>query len=360
MKRIVPFFVAIFAVACAYAGDRQFMKDIDRREIAELKKIQPPPDATELKLIRAFPSSKQEEAGEYLPQPDSFVCDSLGNYYIADQKTNVIYKYDPSGKYLGLIGKPGQGPGDLYLPRHIDIIDDVLVINDVGNRRVQKFDLKGQDINSTRISKSYADMIFAKDGKIIGAPLSLESPGEGYALVEIMGPDGKIIRAFGTPIEFKYGKSVMNGRRIIIKDDREIIVVFRVLPILRRYSLDGRLLQERRLKTEFSFRKEKINLRMNSYLPDHKVGNYVIFPAAEILDETIYLVDHVPPRLWIWAIDADFRVTHTYWANVGDHLFVRDFIPFRERGQINFALLGSLTPYEEKINIFTPKKEILS
>jgi len=63
MKRIVPFFAAIFAVACAYAEGRQFMKDIDRREVAELKKFQPPPDATELKLIRAFPASKLGEYG---------------------------------------------------------------------------------------------------------------------------------------------------------------------------------------------------------------------------------------------------------------------------------------------------------
>ena len=355
MKRIVLLILVLFAFVYGDSVERQFMKNIDKREIEDLKNIQPSPDAKELKLIRSFPSLEQEEAGEYLPQPDSFVRDSLGNYYIADQKTNIIYKYDSSGKYIGRIGKPGQGPGDLYLPRHIEIIDDVLIVNDVGNRRVQKFDLMGQVINSTRIFKSYTDMVFARDGKIIGAPLSIELPGEGNALVEIMGSDGKIIRAFGTPIKFKYGKSVMNGRRIIMKDDNEIIVVFRVLPILRRYSLDGRLLQEQRLKTEFSLQKEKINLRMNSYLPDHKAGNCIVFHAAEILDGMIYLVDHVPPRLWIWEVNTDFRIARTYWANVGDHLFVRDFIPFRERGQINFALLGSLTPYEAKVHIFAPK-----
>jgi len=335
------------------------MEDRDRREIAELTKIQPPPGATELKLILAFPTTKQEEAGEYLSQPDSFVRDSRGNYYIADQKTNVIYKYDFSGRYLGLIGKPGQGPGDLYLPRHIETIDDVLIVNDVGNRRIQKFDLKGQVINSTRIFKSYADMIFGRDGKIIGAPLYIEPPGESNALIEIMGFDGKIVRAFGAPIEFKYGKSTMNARKILVNKNNEVILVFRVLPILRRYSFEGQMLKEQRLKTEFSLQKEKINLRMNSYLPDHKAGNYVIFPAAKILDETIFLVDHVPPRLWIWAVDADFRVTHTYWANTGDYLFARDFIAFRENGQIHFALLGSLMPYEEKINIFAPKKREL-
>ena len=332
------------------------MADRDRREIAELTKIQPPPGATELKLILAFPTSKQEEAGEYLSQPDSFVRDSFGNYYIADQKTNVIYKYDCSGKYLGLIGKTGQGPGDLYLPRHIEIIDDVLTVNDVGNRRVQRFDLMGRFINTIRMFKSYSDMVFVRTGNIVGAPLSIERPGDGEKLVEIMGSDGKIVRAFGAPIEFKYGKSTMNARKILVNKNNEVILVFRFLPILRRYSFEGQMLKEQRPKTEFSFQKEKINLRMNSYLPDHKAGNYVVFPAAEILDETIYLVDHVPPRLWIWAVDADCRVTHTYWANTGDFLFARDFIPFRENGQIHFALLGSLTPDEAKINIFAPRK----
>jgi hypothetical protein len=354
IRKSIPIILILSAFIYANYGRCLYLKDIDRKEKGELGRIIPPPAAIELKLIRSFPTTEQEEAGQYLPQPDSLARDRLGNYYIADQKASVIYKYDSSGKYVGQFGRPGQGPGDLSLPRHIEIFDDIIHVNDVGNMRTQYFDLKGQFIKTTRMFKSFVDLAFLQDGQIVGAPLSVEWTGD-KALVEILASDGKIVRAFGDPFEFKYDRSAMNTRKIIVNKKNEIILVFDFLPILQRYSMQGQLLQEKRLETEFSFQKERINRRMNSYLPDQKAAKVIIFHAVGILDDTIYIVDHVPPRIWIWAVDENLRIIRTYWASTGDYLFARDFLPTVENGQINFIILGSLSPYEAKIHIFAPK-----
>jgi hypothetical protein len=50
------------------------------------------------------------------------VCeDSDDNYYVCDIRAHKVYKFAPDGKFLISFGQKGQGPGDLYYPRYIDI-----------------------------------------------------------------------------------------------------------------------------------------------------------------------------------------------------------------------------------------------
>lgn len=355
-RQSIFFSILLLTISNLDQGSSQYLKDIDRKEIGELNKIRPPAGAMELKLVRSFPTQEQEEAGHYLPQPSSFTRDPSGNYLIADTKTDVIYKYDSSGVYLGLFGRPGQGPGDLSLPSHIDMLDEIIQVHDVGNRRLQFFNNQGQYIKSVRLFKDYSDLVLMRDGQIIGAPLYIERPGED-SLIEVMASDGKAIRAFGALADFKYDKASMNSRNILINSSNEIIVVFNHLPIIRKYSIRGQLLQEVRLESEFSFQKEKLNRRMNSYLPDQKAAKVVVFYAAGILNDTIYLVDYVRPRMWIWAVDDNLRITRTYfWENTGDYMVARKIVPIAEKGQVIFNILGPTTQgAEERIHIFSPK-----
>lgn len=355
-RKGIPLFLVFTALVYTEYSRGQYLKDIDRKEIGELSKILPPPNTIELKLIRSFPTQSQEDAGHYLPQPSSFARDPFGNVLITDTKANVIYKYDSAGNYTGQYGRPGQGPGDLSLPMRIDIFDDTIHVHDVGNRRLQYFDIRGRYIRVVRVFKDYTDLVFMRDGQIIGTPLYIDRAGE-EALVEVMASDGKRVRAFGTPIDFKYDRNAMNSRKILINGSNEIIIVFECLPILQKYSVQGRLLQEIRLETEFSYQKEIINRRMNSYFPDQKAAKIVIFCAAGILKDTIYIVDYVQPIMWIWAVDDNFKVTRTYyWTNKGDYVCARQILPTVENGHIFFAVLGATSQGgEERIHIFSPK-----
>lgn len=74
---------------------------------------------------------------------DVFVCDSYGN---------DIKKFDSTGKFIKLIGKKGQGPGDLYLPTIITVSDDRLIVWEELNRRISIFTLDGGFIRSVKFS----------------------------------------------------------------------------------------------------------------------------------------------------------------------------------------------------------------
>lgn len=355
-KRLYWPWILAAILICPQKGLCQFMRDIDRKEIGGLERIAPPPAAIELKLYRSFPTIEDEGAGHFLPEPSSFACDPPGGFYIADSKANVIFRFDRLGRFIGQFGRPGQGPGDFMLPLRVAIFDDAIHVHDAGNRRIQNLDLSGRYLGGRRVFKDYCDLAFCRDGSFVGAPLRVES-GESDALIEVLASDGKKVRAFGEPLRFAYDQSAMNRRRILINKNDEIVLVFACLPYVRRYSRLGQLLQESRLETPFSFKKETINRRMNSYLPDQKPGKLVVFYDACVRDDKIYLADYVRPRMWIWEIDGDLKITRTfYWTNAEDYMMIRQILPKADNGQMSFIVLGTLSNGgEERVHIFSIK-----
>ncbi|MCJ7581185.1 MAG: 6-bladed beta-propeller [Candidatus Aminicenantes bacterium] len=357
MKRLINCLVLLVVMLLSFVEAQsriQSQTDRDRKAIAEIRKIKPPASAIELKIIHSFPNDEDENDEQYLWQPHSFVQDSKGNYYITDTKANAVVIFDSSGKYLRRFGKLGQGPGDLSMPMMIQIFENLLVVYEAANRRLQYFDFQEISQKTFRLIKTYGPLVLMKDGRKLGAPLFVDKKDE-TMLVEVLSPEGKIINQFGTPIEFKWDQYSMNQRKLLFNSNNEIILVFRYLPILQKYSQDGRLLKDTRLETEFSLKLETINRRRNSYLPEKRVGKYAIFNNSEIVNDIIYLVNFNPPNLWIWAVDNNFDVINTYWAPVGEKFVIYDFQPEWVDNQINFTILAIASDSGAKIYVFAPK-----
>jgi len=357
MKNHILLYIAINCLfGATHSPEAQYLKEIDKKDIKGLNRILPPITAIELKLIRSFPNEGEEAQGYFLPQPDSFARDSRGYFYIPDTKANVIFKFDQVGTYIGKCGHPGQGPGDLSLPMNINIYADIIQVFDVGNRRVQWLDLSGRYIDSKRIFKDYNGLVFLPDGGFLGAPANLER-GTGNSLVDVLDEKGKIVRSFGNPVDFNYDRSAMNSRKIMISSNKEIFLVFECLPIIQKYSVDGQLIMDKLIQNEFSTKKEKINRRMNSYLPNNRPAKIVIFFAATLFDDLLFLADYVPNRLWIWAFDSDLKLLRTYyWNNAGDFMNIRYMTAVSDRNQLYFYILGSLYQGgEEKVHLFSSK-----
>ena len=245
MKRFINCFVLLVALLLFVVegpGGIQYQSDRDRKALDEIHKIKPPASAIELKIILSFPNAEDENGESYLWQQHSFVQDSKGNYYITDTRAHAVVIFDSSGRYLKRFGQHGQGPGDLGMPMSIFIIDDLLVVNEPGNRRLQYFDFNGISQKSSRLNKSYCSLVIFPDGRKIGAPLFVDKKDEAM-LVEVLSPEGEIINQFGTPIEFKWDQYSMNQRKLLFNSNNEIILVFRYLYILKKYSLYVHLLK---------------------------------------------------------------------------------------------------------------------
>jgi hypothetical protein len=75
--------------------------------------------------------------------------DTEGNVYIADGQARDVRVFDASGTYLRTIGSPGSGPGELGLAMNgVFVVDREVVVPDLGNARVNYFELGGPFIVS--------------------------------------------------------------------------------------------------------------------------------------------------------------------------------------------------------------------
>jgi hypothetical protein len=355
MKRIAwPGVFVVFGALTLGLGASRYQTEADRREYADLLKIKPPADAVELKIERSFPSAEQEEAGHFLNQPRAFIMDGQGRFYISDQNDHIVYRFDSRGQYLGQFGRQGQGPGDLSIPKHLQILDDEIAVNELGNMRIQYFTLEGVPLRSVRRPHDYWDLVILPYRGFVGAPLGVE-PNQKAMLIDVVSPEGKIIREFGEPVPFEYHQSTMNSRKILVNADREIILFFDHLSIVRKYSMDGRLLWEKQIETPFSAAKDMLNRRANSSLPDHRPAYRGIVGTAGYLDGFYFISDQVGSRLWIWEMNEKLSILRTYYAELKDQCFVEDIIPIKEHGRMRFSALVLGGEEEPKIHVLVPK-----
>jgi hypothetical protein len=80
--------------------------------------------------------------------PSGIDSDDTGNVYISDSRAHNIKKFDASGKFVKVLGRQGQGPGEFNMPYNLVVAGDRLIVYDLGNRRLCALSLDGEFIKS--------------------------------------------------------------------------------------------------------------------------------------------------------------------------------------------------------------------
>jgi len=108
----------------------------------------------EVTWVHGYP----REDANYMERPIDFVPTNVafapdGDFYVRDgYGSNHMLRFSLPGKFLGEIGRPGHGDGEMDNP-HGQWVDprgetSVLVIPDRGNRRIQTFTLDGAHLKT--------------------------------------------------------------------------------------------------------------------------------------------------------------------------------------------------------------------
>ncbi len=67
-----------------------------------------------------------------------------GNFFLFDFQDSQIRRYDPAGRFVGLVGRSGAGPGEYRQVLGMAVQgDSVLLVYDPSNRRITVFDTSG-------------------------------------------------------------------------------------------------------------------------------------------------------------------------------------------------------------------------
>ena len=84
----------------------------------------------------------------FFENPMEVTCDDEGFLYVVDFRAQHIKKFDPSGKFLKVLGREGEGPGEFNGPYRITFAKDRLVVYELMARRLTSTDTDGRYIKN--------------------------------------------------------------------------------------------------------------------------------------------------------------------------------------------------------------------
>jgi peroxiredoxin len=275
-----------------------------------------------------------------------------GKYVLTDVKRNRVLIVKDNMEVEREFGTIGSGPGQLLHPGYIDVArDGTIYVNDGGNERIVKFTSAGDYLGEFPVT-SYEGLAVGTENEIF-----LGQPQED-SLVTAYSSSGKKLRSFGQLKKFSeiYGaafadndalyKTALNQVRLSTDKDGNLYVSFMLIPLIQKYSPQGKLLFEHKLEApEIDQLMEKIQKR--KYITGNRDGaegriialDPVIEPATgnilvPLVDGSIYVADRDGNKLALlhpqWPEQAT-RTFYPYVAGLGakGELLVTPFPPRR-------------------------------
>lgn len=128
-------------------------KNTDSSVYSNTDKPSDPTATLDLKKLFTISSENQTDTAAYLKRPVSLTIDNNNNIYILDLLSMSIKKFDSSGNFIKSIGRMGQGPGELFYPSIMYIVNDTINVVSAGSAKVSKFNLDGDFYNEKHIGQ---------------------------------------------------------------------------------------------------------------------------------------------------------------------------------------------------------------
>ncbi len=186
--------------------------------------------------------------------PRSVAYDAEGRLFVLDGDNHRILVYD-GDRLVRQIGQIGQGPSDLFRPLAMTLAGDGnLYVVDQDNYRIQILDREGKRVGGFRIDTISDSIAVSDQGEIF-----LNAPRHGK-LVTVFSKDGRRLRSFGELIPRSRGyPGASDSERFLVPlgraylafgADQDLFVAFQFMPLVQKYSREGKLLWERRLGGE--------------------------------------------------------------------------------------------------------------
>lgn len=290
---------------------------------------------------------------ELFRSPLKLALDSNGNVYVTSSDSNALCRFDARGEFLGQLGAKEDGRDFLKGPEAVAVVDDQIVVYERLRGRLVSMSPYGTHIGSRKIP-NIEDFKIHQDGCLYIAPPveNKDSP-----LIRAYSTDGKK-RAFGQPLAILHSIQSLNSRSLAVNRTGDIFVAFKYFPVVRRYSSEGRLLDEFRAESPVMEAKEKYNLKaIGEGITDmsQRAGYKPVIVDVETLGDKIYLLSH-NPRLEIMEFDSGGDLKMTYWMDTRELYITNDFTVREVDGEKRFYIARS-SPPEYTVDVLKMKSQ---
>ena len=158
MKKSFPFIFVLFIFFCVTCSQQKTEWQGIIEEINGVRVVKNPKEPLYSEdvfvLEEELTIGEVEGSEEYMfQQINNFVVSDIGDIYVLDSKAQHVKVFNQDGQYLRTIGRPGQGPGELFLPRSlIYTTQDELVIGNINN--LSYFSAEGEYMRSIPLTKA--------------------------------------------------------------------------------------------------------------------------------------------------------------------------------------------------------------
>ncbi len=219
-----------------------------------------------LEKIRAIGDieAESEEVAFYMPL--DMALDAEGNLYVLDTGNHRIQKFSPDGAYLATLGRQGQGPGEFNFPGSLDI-DEAgrLIVASPYGQKIQFLDMSGVETGSLTLQEVISEYFRALGTDLMVSAVRRQPPlpddeeqnKKPDPLLQFMDREGKVVKTFGKPRDYKHGfvNAKGNNVRFAIGGDGSICVTFRFQNRVDKYSADGEILWQAERDLNYNARK---------------------------------------------------------------------------------------------------------
>lgn len=207
-----------------------------------------------LEFLASIPKEHQNVFFRTIP---FIAIDNLGVIYAADNRDNIVYKIDATDNSVSIIGRPGQGPGDLTHPWQICIEGDNLYVAD--DAAISTFKTTGVYQDRFRIFHRLLTFAAGKD-KIYTVESGTED------LITQYGKDGERQSSFGKKYRpemsiYKgwaqdFVDGTINDGKILIGNDAIYFISY-FFAELFKYDLKGQFVTKSNLAGEEIIKKNR-------------------------------------------------------------------------------------------------------
>ena len=209
-----------------------------------------------------------------------------GKLFISDYKNNCIYCIDNKFKVLKIIGRTGNGPGEFNSAGELTIKDSLLFAST--HNRINVFTLDGQLVKTLINYRDISAYKFAIDR---GMNIFFSKPSNSGHLITKIDSSGKIISSFGKLLidqaRFIYARNIGN---VLQTEDEKLIYISATEPIIRKYSMSGKMLKELNLSMDtYVKRRMKVSEKFYKSNPDGH-GSAILFYSANIYKNQLYVL----------------------------------------------------------------------
>jgi len=208
-----------------------------------------------------------------------------GSIFISNGSQHNLFKFDPDGNLLKTFSQKGQGPGDTNRPDGITILDGryLVVAENPSVRRISLFDLEGNYVKVLKTGHNPFYVTALKDEKIIykytryakglAAKRKEKTKKECLVLIDAKTGVEKELMTVEIPkkINLKFGRRTESNKgkvHIDVTKDGNLLLGVSYLPVIKIYSLEGKVLREFKLNLkpirytdEYSKRLEEYSLK---------------------------------------------------------------------------------------------------